>query len=111
MSIPGIDSELVETVRTDVKERGELALLTGPLRGRPYKIYATVWSEADGFFAGFILTSIPARLVRFVLSALFARAIAHGIRHWTCERARIEVALWLAFWIAFYLFYFSVFGW
>jgi hypothetical protein len=111
LHIPGINLHLLERVSGQVDELGLLAVLFGPLKGIPYKIYAVEWGTRGGALLGFLLISIPARWVRFALSALLARAIAHLIGPLTQRRPRIEALILAIIWTAFYLFYFTRFGW
>ena len=84
--------------------------MLGPLKGIPYKIYAAEWGARGGSFFMFMLISIPARYVRFFLSAVGARAITRLIEPLTHHRAPVELFLLTIFWIVFYAFYFSRFG-
>jgi len=109
--VPAIDSALVTRVTDQISENGLLAVLIGPLKGIPYKIYAVEWGARGGSCLGFILISIPARYIRFVLVALAARGIARLIEPLTDHRAAIEVSILTVIWLAFYAYYFMHFGW
>jgi membrane protein YqaA with SNARE-associated domain len=109
--VPAISSSLIESVASQIDERGLSAVMTGPLKGIPYKIYAVEWGARRGSIWSFLLISIPARYTRFFLSAVAARGIAHLIRRWTGQRVSIEMAILASVWIGFYSFYFSRFGW
>ena len=102
---------LLTRVTGQISERGLLALLLGPLKGIPYKIYAVEWGARRGTFIGFLLISVPARYVRFFLAALAARVIARLIQPLTHHHAVIEIPILAAIWITFYTFYFARFGW
>ena len=88
--IPAINAELISSVERQIGERGIIAVLLGPLRGTPYKIYAVEWGARRGSALSFLLISVPARAVRFLLAAIAARAIAHLIKPLTGGRAKIE---------------------
>jgi hypothetical protein len=109
--VPGISPRMVEAVRTQVADRGLVAVLVGPAQGRPYKIYASEWGALRGGLAGFVAISVPARLVRFVLSILAAAALARLIAPWTRRRASVERVVLLATWTVFYVLYFRAVGW
>ncbi|HKP13806.1 MAG TPA: hypothetical protein VJZ91_16915 [Blastocatellia bacterium] len=109
--IPGINARLLERVSGQVDELNLLAVLFGPLKGIPYKIYAVEWGARGGPLLPFLLISIPARWVRFALSAVIARAIARIIQPLTHHRARVEALILAIIWVAFYAFYFTRFGW
>jgi membrane protein YqaA with SNARE-associated domain len=108
--VPAITPALLTRVTGQISEGGLLALLLGPLKGIPYKIYAVEWGARRGTFIGFLLISVPARFVRFFLAALAARVIARLIQPLTHHRAVIETSILAAVWITFYTFYFARFG-
>jgi hypothetical protein len=99
--IPGIHAPLVDAVHGQLRDQGLTAMLLGPLRGTPYKIYAVEWGSLQGGLVAFLLVSIPARYVRFLLGVVFCAAFR-----------RVLKPRWLAiFWIVFYVWYFWRFGW
>lgn len=108
VTLPGIDPALIADVRDQLAHHGLSALLLGPLRGVPYKLYAVEWGAQHGALLPFLLVSIPARAVRFVLATLLARGIAIAI---TRRGGRRLVVAWTIFWVGFYTFYFSRMGW
>lgn len=108
--VPAISPALIADVARQISESGLLAVLLGPLKGIPYKIYAVQWGAQDGSFAAFLLISIPARYVRFFLASIAARAIARLLEPLTHHRAVIEVVILSIIWLAFYGFYFARFG-
>ena len=111
LHIPGINAHLLERVAGQVDERGLLAVLIGPLKGIPYKIYAVEWGTRGGALFSFLLISIPARWLRFALAAIVTRIIVRLIEPLTHHRASIEWLLLAVIWTAFYTFYFARFGW
>ncbi len=108
--IPAISPALIMRVASQINENGLLAVLLGPMKGIPYKIYAVEWGSRDGSLVTFMLISIPARYIRFVLAAVFARGIARLIEPLTHHRAATEVLILAGVWIGFYVFYFTRFG-
>jgi membrane protein YqaA with SNARE-associated domain len=99
--IPGIHTPLVDAVHTQLRDQGLTAMLLGPLRGTPYKIYAVEWGALKGSLAAFLLMSIPTRYVRFLLGVLACAALDRLVTPW-----RLAI-----FWIVFYVWYFWRFGW
>lgn len=108
--IPAISQGLITRVASQISENGLWAVLLGPLKGIPYKIYAVEWGSREGSLVTFMLISIPARYIRFFLAAVFARGIARLIEPLTHHRAAIEVLIVAVIWIGFYAFYFTRFG-
>lgn len=111
LHIPGINPHLLERVAGQVDESRLLAVLIGPLKGIPYKIYAVEWGARGGGLGEFLLISIPARWLRFALAAVIARALARLIEPLTGHRAGIKEMVLALIWTAFYIFYFARFGW
>ncbi|HST22242.1 MAG TPA: hypothetical protein VLR90_14050, partial [Blastocatellia bacterium] len=109
--VPAINSNLIERVARQINEHGLIAVMIGPLKGIPYKIYAVEWGAQGRSLIGFLLISIPARYIRFFLAAVVARLIARVIEAVTERRANIEIMVVASLWIAFYGFYFLRFGW
>ncbi|MFP6899464.1 MAG: hypothetical protein VCA36_00885 [Opitutales bacterium] len=104
--IPAIGSELLEEVEKQVEEGGALASIAGPIAGRPYKIYA-VYAGATGVnFFIFLLISVPARLLRFLVLAWLTTAISKGLLR--KQSSRFRTLLLTAIWVGFYGWYFSV---
>lgn len=102
--VPGIPAGMLDEVRRDVAARGLVALLLGPLSGTPYKLYAVESAALHRSFALFLLVSVPARMLRFLLviavvAWLSARALPALPVEW-------KYAIWAAAWLAFYLWYF-----
>lgn len=111
LRVPAISPELVAQVQSQLAQHGLLALLLGPLQGVPYKIYAVVAGSAQQSALAFLLVSIPARYVRFLLALLAARGLSKLLQSWTQRRVELELTLLFALWLEFYCFYFTKFGW
>ncbi len=109
--VPAINSNLIERVARQINEHGLIAVMIGPLKGIPYKIYAVEWGAQGRSLIGFLLISIPARYIRFFLATVVARLIARVIEPVMHRRANIEIMIIAGFWVAFYGFYFLRFGW
>lgn len=109
--IPGISWELIGRVHNQINDSGLMAVLLGPIEGIPYKIYAVEWGARRGGFLAFVLISIPARYLRFLVTTLITRAIARVIEPLTNHRARVEMTTLAVIWIAFYGYYFAHYGW
>jgi membrane protein YqaA with SNARE-associated domain len=109
--VPAISPNLIAKVAGQIDERGLIAILLGPLRGIPYKIYAVEWGARGGSLSGLLLISIPARYVRFFLATIVARMLARTLEPLTDRRARREVLILAIIWIVFYGYYFWRFGW
>lgn len=107
-ALPGIDASLLAAVQAQVQQEGLSAVLLGPLRGTPYKLYALEAAVQHYPLLPFLLISIPARLVRFLLVTL----LVGGIRNSLGARLSLSGARWThaLCWSAFYGWYFLYFS-
>ena len=95
---------MIERVQAQLASHGPWSLFIGPLTGTPYKIYALEAAGAGIGLLAFLLISIPARLLRFVLVVFLTAAIARACRGRLGLRT---LQVWHAgAWIAFYAGYF-----
>jgi uncharacterized membrane protein YdjX (TVP38/TMEM64 family) len=103
--IPGIGPTMLEVVRASLDTHGLAALFLGPLTGTPYKLYAVAAGQTGAAFLSFLLVSLPARAIRFVLIVLLTHAIARRLP------ARLGSPILAVCWLAFYAAYFAHMGW
>lgn len=105
--LPAIDAAMCQSVGDEMRAEGVWATLQGPGEGRPYKIYA-VWAGAlDLSLTGFLLISIPARLIRFVLVTALVAGIARGLYFLSLSTRQL---IHLGSWTIFYAWYFWTMG-
>ncbi len=105
-SVPAISPVMVERVATQLAGHGVLAIFVGPLTGTPYKLYAAHAADANIGWIVFMLMSVPARGIRFVLVTTGVHCI---LRYLVPARARTHpTALILSAWVLFYACYFAV---
>jgi membrane protein YqaA with SNARE-associated domain len=109
--VPGIKPPLVASVGAQLDANGLLALLWGPAKGIPYKIYAVEWGARRGSLLGFILISLPARWIRFALACVATSALMRLIGPATQRRVELELSVVGAFWLIVYSLYFWHVGW
>lgn len=106
LAVPAISQEMIQDVRNGLASDGLVALFLGPIKGTPYKIYAVVSGDAGLSLPLFLLVSIPARGVRFLLMALAASWVSRGpLAAWPLARKRV---LAIALWAVFYAGYFAL---
>jgi membrane protein YqaA with SNARE-associated domain len=104
--LPAITANMISDVRAQIAEIGLVALFVGPLIGTPYKIYA-VEAASMGYGLGvFLLISLPARLLRFVVVSVVAGTIAKALQPKLGRRHLRTIHI--VFWLLLYGFYFSL---
>ncbi|WP_144394131.1 hypothetical protein [Pleionea sediminis] len=108
LSIPAIDSLMIQKVQQLIESQGLLGLFVGPLVGIPYKIFAVESANLSLSPLLFLLISIPARCLRFILLSYFTKWVTNLLFQ-TMNRTRV-VFLWGIIWLMFYSFYFYYFG-
>jgi membrane protein YqaA with SNARE-associated domain len=108
LRLPAIDRKEIAAVRESVGRSRLGALFLGPLRGTPYKLYAVESGRRGLPFVRFLVVSIPARGIRFVIATALALWLAAGpLSAWSPAS---QAALALGFWIVFYAAYFRLKG-
>ena len=104
--LPGIDERLIEEVRSQIAQTGAGAVFIGPTKGIPYKVYAVEWAAEQRPVTAFLLISIPARAIRFLLTSALAAGLAYALRRSTPAPLSVAIAIHGALWTAFYAAYF-----
>ena len=104
LKVPFVRPTMIDAVDAVYARRGAAAVLMGPLRGIPYKIYA-VRAPVQGIGLGaFLLVSVPARLARFVAMAALAAGVSRLLGS---SRRRAAWALWAGLWAVGYGLYWA----
>ncbi len=103
--VPAVDEELIRIARDGLASNSLIEMLRGSLSGTPYKIYAANASSMHIDMGLFLLISIPARLVRWVLVGLCTRGIYLLFlqRLSNIQSSIIYLTFWLIFYILFFL--------
>lgn len=106
LHVPAIDGAMLAAATGSLHEHGLSAMLGGSFAGVPYKIYAVNAAGAGIPLWLFLLYSIPARLLRWLLAGglawLLRRSVlAHASR-------RLITTLFVAFWLLFYAVFFAL---
>ena len=104
-AIPAIGDQMIGGVRDALRADGLIAMGIGAFSGVPFKVYASQAPAVGISLALFLGVGLAARLARFVLVAVIAGWIGHGLG----RIAGPGPALWLlaGFWILFYGFYWA----
>ena len=100
--IPLIDMELVNDVANQTQASGLAAVLTGPVRGTPYKIYAAQAGEQALPFLSFVLMTIPARLERFIPLVLVLGGIGKWFESFCRRYTKLVMSGYILMWLLIY---------
>lgn len=104
--LPAISPAMISGVRDELERQGVAAVVIGGVTGVPYKIYAVLAQAAGLHLPLFLLISVPARAIRFVLVVLVADWLNKRLARRLALRRRYGV-LGIA-WLVFYGFYFAM---
>jgi membrane protein YqaA with SNARE-associated domain len=66
-AVPAVDREMIESVDAELAAHGAWAVFLGPIRTKPYKIYASLAADHGLRLGELLLVTIPARSLRFAL--------------------------------------------
>jgi len=103
--IPAIPDKDIEKVHSDILNSGIKAILFGPVFGIPYKIYA-VYAHLNTTIINFLLISIPARIIRFIIVVFFTHYMIN--KYLSNATYMFQVQSITFVWILIYIVYFVV---
>lgn len=105
LAVPAIHTYMLDHVASEMSADTFLALVTGPLFGVPYKLFASFAPLYTNIFI-FILFSIPTRFIRFIIVSLLAYLLSHKILPGLS--VKVKTLIWLFVWVIVYVIYFSI---
>lgn len=107
LGVPSVQPYMLEHVTTTMNDHPFIGIISGPLFGVPYKLFAYAAPQYFNLIL-FIICSIPARLLRFILVTI----IAYWLSHHVFKRLthHMKIIIWLIVWIVVYIIYFSIHG-
>lgn len=105
LGVPAIHTYMLEHVESEMAAGTFSALVTGPLFGVPYKLFAAFAPLHTNIFI-FILFSIPARFIRFIIVSFLAHLLSHKI--FKGLPIKVKTLIWLFVWVIVYIIYFSI---
>ncbi|MER2136018.1 MAG: hypothetical protein ABS910_15215 [Arthrobacter sp.] len=103
VKVPAVTDSMISEVEQEFAASGAAALLRGPARGVPYKLYARAAGLQRTPLAAFLAWSVPGRLIRFLAVTAAVSGTAALGRRWFpgISERRISTVFWLC-WGAFY---------
>jgi membrane protein YqaA with SNARE-associated domain len=104
LQVPFVRAAMVDRADADFQRSGALAVVSGPARGIPYKVYAVRAPENSVRVVPFLLASVPARFLRFLLMVAVARGVSGLLGP---ARRRAAWVLWATLWALGYGFYWT----
>lgn len=105
INIPLIDANIINQVNDSIQSDGLLAIFMGPLKGIPYKIYASYSGALALNYLMFMLISIFARGIRFSISIIITNLLSRTLLiQLTLINKRIIITI---LWLLIYIMYFS----
>ncbi len=102
--LPAIDAAMIADVGRQLESSGLPAVFAGPVTGTPYKIYALLSGGLGISLVQFLLVSVPARMLRFIIVTMAVGGVSKLLERWLNLRWRR--ALLALSWTAFYAWYF-----
>ena len=105
LGIPAVHEYMIEHVHNAMAESTFTALITGPLFGVPYKLFAAAAPQYTGILL-FLIFTVPARLLRFLAVSVIAYVLSHYI--FKTFSIYVKIIIWAVVWIIVYLIYFSI---
>jgi membrane protein YqaA with SNARE-associated domain len=108
--VPMIDAALVSDVAEQTQTRGLLAVLFGPVKGMPYKIYAAQAGEQALPFIYFLLITIVARGERFLPMVLALGGLGNLFKTFFEKHTTMIVGGYILMWCIIYFAFVSYFG-
>jgi membrane protein YqaA with SNARE-associated domain len=104
-AVPGITHHVWQEAQTNYDQTGLLAILYGPLKTIPYKVYTILAPPNDVSYLQFIAISVPARMLRFVLLTALVAAVSNLLSKFASLRSRYLI--FACCWITAYILYFA----
>ena len=109
--LPAVSPAMLERVEREMASHGFAAVLLGPLRGTPYKLYARTAGLRGDPLPAFLAWSVPARAPRFVVVTTAVGALSALLRSLRPHApGGVRWAIFTAGWTAFYAWYFRTVG-
>jgi membrane protein YqaA with SNARE-associated domain len=110
IQVPLIDAALVSEVADDMRNNGLITLLSGPLTGTPYKIYAAQAGEQSLSWLYLLLMTIPARLERFFPVVLAFGGFGKWFQDFCEKYIKLAVAGYVLLWGLIYFVFIRYLG-
>lgn len=108
--LPAVNHEMIDKVEAVMRQSLPKAMILGPAKGRPFKLYARTAGHNQVGLVRFMAFSVPARLPRFTIVTAGSIGLRHLLLAKAPGMARYANAIHAGAWTAFYCVYFSRVG-
>lgn len=105
LNLPAVHEYMSAHVHKKMAAEPFTAMVTGPLFGVPYKLFAVEAPNSINIIL-FVIFTIPARLIRFLIVSFLAYCLSHII--FPKLNIKLKIGLWGLVWILVYVIYFSI---
>ncbi len=105
-AVPAISQAMMRDAAVALDRDGSISLIPAAFTGVPYKIFAAQVYHSEASLVVFMLATVPARLLRFVLAIAVVQAVLRllGAR-FPCP---VLLRVWGIFWVVFYALFLSL---
>lgn len=104
--IPLINAEMVADIANKMQANGLIAMVNGPLRGVPYKIYAVQAGGQSLSYLTFLFMTILARLERLLPVTFLAGGLGKWFKDFIEKHTTLVVGIYVLIWgIVYFLYY------
>lgn len=110
-AVPAVSPAMIREVDADIAERGSRAIMDGPVRGVPYKLYARAVGIEGGPDAAFVYWSILGRAYRWIILIPLIALVAYLVRRYLGLSLRQARWVYVAGWCLFYAWYLITVPW
>jgi len=105
--IPAISNSMIYQVSENLSNKGLIEMVTAPLNGIPYKIYAAQAALNESSLFEFLFWTVPARLLRILPVTIVALVVSFLLKKYIKKYTTFFVFSYLIVWVIIYIFYFT----
>ncbi|MBI3243963.1 MAG: hypothetical protein HYZ49_16900 [Chloroflexi bacterium] len=104
--VPLINAGMISNVGEQMRSNGLLAMISGPLQGIPYKVYAVQAGAGRLPLISFLLLTIPARLERILPVAVAGAVVGVVFKKFVRRYTALVVGAYGLMWLGVYVLYY-----
>lgn len=104
--VPLINAGMINSVGEQMQTEGLFAMISGPLQGIPYKVYAVQAGAGRLPLVSFLLLTIPARLERILPVAVAGAVVGLVFKKFVRRYIALVVGAYGLMWLGVYVLYY-----